>query len=155
VRLGQLRWLRNALVGIRRRWLVGVFGMDIHPTAEFSLSVRFDQTNPRGVHVGEYSYIAFDVAILTHDLTRGVRLHTRIGRNCFIGARSIILPGVTIGDGSIVGAGSVVIRDVAPATVVGGNPARELRTGITVGRYGRLPTADATQTRTAAEHSLD
>ncbi|HKX29160.1 MAG TPA: acyltransferase [Blastocatellia bacterium] len=51
----------------------------------------------------------------------------RIGRNVWIGFDSCILPGVTIGDGSIVGARSVVTRDVEPYTVVAGNPARLIR----------------------------
>jgi acetyltransferase-like isoleucine patch superfamily enzyme len=50
-----------------------------------------------------------------------------IGDNVWIGNRAIILPGVTIGDGAVVGAGSVVTRDVPPRTVVAGNPARVLR----------------------------
>ncbi len=51
----------------------------------------------------------------------------RIGRNVWIGFDSCVLPGVTIGDGAIVGARSVVIEDVAPYTVVAGNPARAIR----------------------------
>lgn len=51
-----------------------------------------------------------------------------IGASVWIGTRAIILPGVTIGDGAVIGAGSVVTRDVAPYTVVAGNPARVLRT---------------------------
>ena len=50
-----------------------------------------------------------------------------IGDNVWIGNRSIILPGVTIGEGAVVGAGSVVTRDVPARTVVAGNPARVLR----------------------------
>lgn len=46
--------------------------------------------------------------------------------NCFIGIACIILPNVTIGPNSVVGAGSVVTKDVAPGTVVAGNPAREI-----------------------------
>ncbi len=45
----------------------------------------------------------------------------------FIGPRAIILPGVTIGRGAVVAAGAVVTRDVAPMTVVGGVPAKEIR----------------------------
>lgn len=50
-----------------------------------------------------------------------------IGNDTWIGARSIILPGVTIGNGAVVGAGSIVTRDVPPYTVVGGNPAKIIR----------------------------
>lgn len=49
-----------------------------------------------------------------------------IGDDVFIGARAIILKGVTIGVGAVVGAGAVVTKDVAPHTVVGGNPAKEV-----------------------------
>jgi maltose O-acetyltransferase len=47
-----------------------------------------------------------------------------IGKNVWIGGGAILLPGITIGDDAIVGAGSVVTRDVAPGTTVVGNPAR-------------------------------
>ena len=45
-------------------------------------------------------------------------------RNCWIGAGAVILPGVTVGENSIVGAGSVVTKDVPDNTVVAGNPAK-------------------------------
>jgi acetyltransferase-like isoleucine patch superfamily enzyme len=51
----------------------------------------------------------------------------RICRGAWIGARSIILKGVTVGEGAIVGAGSVVTRDVPAFTIVAGNPARTVR----------------------------
>lgn len=51
----------------------------------------------------------------------------RIGRNAWIGGGAIILPGVTIGDDSVIGAGSVVTRDVPAGSTVAGNPARPLR----------------------------
>lgn len=150
-----LRYLRAALVGTYRFAYVRLFGMDIHRTAQFSLSVKFDKTNPRGVHVGAHSYIAFDVALLTHDLTRGVRRHTIIGKNCFVGARSILMPGVTVGDGSIVGAGSVVTTDVPPGAIAAGNPARVIKTGISVGPYGRFPNADEIQRLESVKYGLD
>ena len=51
----------------------------------------------------------------------------RIGRNVWIGFDACVLPGVNIGEGAIVGARSVVAQDVAPFTVVAGNPARVIR----------------------------
>lgn len=50
-----------------------------------------------------------------------------IGRQVWIGGRAIILAGVSVGDGAVIGAGSVVTRDVAAGSVVAGNPARPIR----------------------------
>ena len=141
--LNRLKRLRTILVDAKRLWYVRFWGMDIHPTAQFSLSAKLDRTNPKGVHIGEESYIAFDAAILSHDLTRGLYLDTWIGRRCFIGARSIILPGIRIGDECVIGSGSVVTRDVPARSLVAGNPARVIRSDIKViARYGRLATEE-------------
>jgi acetyltransferase-like isoleucine patch superfamily enzyme len=48
----------------------------------------------------------------------------RIGRNAWIGFDACLLPGVTIGEGAIIGARSVIVEDVPPYTIVVGNPAR-------------------------------
>ena len=53
---------------------------------------------------------------------------TTIGNDVWIGYGATIMPGVSIGDGAIIGSMSVVVSDVAPYTVVGGNPARPIRT---------------------------
>jgi acetyltransferase-like isoleucine patch superfamily enzyme len=99
--------------------------------------------------VDAYTSIAFEARIMTHDRTRGLYVHTRIGKNCFIGGRSMILPGVQIGDNCVIGAGSVVTKSVPPFSLVAGNPARVLREGIEVGHYGRFLTADATESALA------
>jgi acetyltransferase-like isoleucine patch superfamily enzyme len=112
--------------------------MDLDPTCQFSLSTRFDKTFPRGIHVGAETYLAFDAAILSHEMIRALYAHTRIGRRCFIGARSMIMPGIVVGDGSIVAAGSVVTKDVPAHSIVAGNPAKIIRSDIEVGPYGRL-----------------
>jgi acetyltransferase-like isoleucine patch superfamily enzyme len=125
-------------------------GMDIDPTVEMSLSAKPDFTFPKGVHIGAYTYVAFNARILTHDRTRGLYLHTRIGRNCFIGGESIVLPGTTIGDNCVIGAGSVVTKDVPPRTIVAGNPAKVIRRDIAVGAYGRFLEADETERRIRA-----
>lgn len=52
----------------------------------------------------------------------------RIGNTCWLGANVVICPGVTIGDGCLIGAGSVVTRDIPSNSVAAGNPARVIRT---------------------------
>lgn len=144
--------IRSAIIAAYRAYYVRVMGMDIAPTATFSLKVKFDHAHPRGIHIGPDSYVAFGAVILSHDMTRNLRLDTRIGARCFIGAHSIILPGVTIGDGVIVGAGSVVTKDAPPNVVIAGNPARVLRTNIRTYRYGCLFDYDAwTHTKASGE----
>ena len=68
----------------------------------------------------------------THDFTSPqLALQTgpiKVGRGAFVGARSFILPGVTLGEGCIVGAAAVVTRDVADYCIVAGNPARPIGT---------------------------
>lgn len=147
--LNRLRGLRNLLVALRRTYYVKVWGMDIHPTSQCSLSAKFDRTFPLGVHIGAMTYVAFEARILTHDMTRGLYLHTRIGKNCFIGGRSLILPGIEIGDNCVIGAGAVVTKSVPPRSLVVGNPARILRSNIDVGAYGRFTDADATESALA------
>ncbi|GGH17292.1 hypothetical protein GCM10007036_18610 [Alsobacter metallidurans] len=136
--LNQLIRVQRVLVAIKRAYYTRFWGMDIHPTCVFSLSARFDKTHPKGVHVGAETYIAFDVAILAHDMTRVLQCHTRIGNRCFIGARSIILPGVEIGDGCVIGSGSVVTKSIPAGSIAAGNPATVLRSNIEVGPFGRF-----------------
>ncbi len=73
-----------------------------------------DLNNPRGVHVEAHSYVASGAVIRAHDMRRGPRTGSYIGERCSIAARSIIGTLFRVGDGSIVGAGNVVTRDVPP-----------------------------------------
>lgn len=93
------------------------------------------------IEIGENSTLAYGVTILTSadpngpynklsDLYPPTKAPVIIKDNCWIGARSIILPGITIGECSIVAAGSVVTKDVPPNSLVAGVPAvikRELQ----------------------------
>lgn len=84
------------------------------------------------VTIGDGFTTGPDVMILTHDASSRNRVgYTKmapvvIGNDVFVGARSVILPGVRIGDRAIVAAGSVVSRDVASDVIVGGVPARDI-----------------------------
>jgi acetyltransferase-like isoleucine patch superfamily enzyme len=89
--------------------------------------------------------------IFTHDLSRHFHADTFVGRNCFIGAHAIVLPGVRIGDGCIVGAGAVVTGDVPDGCIVAGNPAQILRAGIVTRKWGIL--ADAYEAALAREQT--
>ena len=139
--LNRFRKLRRLLVFLKRSYLRRVWGLDIDPTVEMSLSAKFDLTHPGGIHIGAHTYVAFEARILSHDMTRRMRCDTRIGRNCFIGGRALILPGVEIGDSCIVGAGAVVTRSVPPNCIVAGNPARIIRRDVELLSYGRFPSA--------------
>jgi len=81
------------------------------------------------IKIGNRTTISCDVFICTagHDISSKIMELTYspiiIGSDVWIAARAVILPGVTIGDGAVVAAGSIVTKDVEPWTVVGGNPA--------------------------------
>ena len=110
--------------------------MHIGPDCRISLSAKLDKANPDGIIIGRSTAITFGAAILSHDFVNNVHSQTRIGNYCFIGAHAVIMPGVTVGDHSIVAAGSIVMRDVQPHTVVMGNPARPIEQNIQTGRWG-------------------
>ena len=63
---------------------------------------------------------------------------TRFGDGCWIGMRAMLMPGVTIGEGAVVAAGSIVTVDVEPYTIVGGNPARPIKRRFSPQTIARL-----------------
>ena len=124
------------MIAIRSQYLIRVWHMDIGEGTTISFSAKLDKTNPRGIHIGKYSVVTFGAAIVTHDYVNSRHRDVRIGDNCFIGAHSIVLPGVTIGDGCIVAAASVVARDVPAGSLVAGNPARIVERNVQTTHYG-------------------
>lgn len=145
--------IRNQILRLRTSYL-RYLGMDIHPDSQISLKANLDRTNPRGVHIGQGTLVAFGAVILTHDLARVLHTDTYIGRNCFIGAHSILLPGIHVGDGSIVATGSVVTKNVEPNCIVAGNPAKVIKSGIRTRKWGVLEASyfEAVEVQTANEH---
>ncbi len=115
-----------------KNWIYrNVLGMEVGEHTAFALMVMVDVFFPEKIHVGSNTIIGYNTTILAHEyLTKEYRLgEVRIGSNVMIGANTTILPGVTIGDYAVVGAASVVHKDVAPHSFVAGNPLQVIREG--------------------------
>ena len=90
----------------------------------------FDRSHCYLISIGARTTIAPSVKLIAHDASTKRHVgYSRFGRvdigeDCFIGHSSIVMPGVTIGNRSVVGAGSVVTKDVPPNCIVAGNPAK-------------------------------
>ncbi|MBC1475212.1 sugar O-acetyltransferase [Listeria grandensis] len=133
------------------RELLGMAGKEVY----MEPNVRFDYGY--NTEVGDYFYANFDCVFLDCAPIKigdncmfapGVHIYTAyhpldaternsglelakpviIGNNVWLGGRSVINPGITIGDNAVIGSGSIVTKDVAANTVVAGNPARVIRT---------------------------
>lgn len=100
--------------------------------ANFNLTV-VDDTH---IYVGDYTKFGPNVVLATagHPLSpelraRGYQFNApiRIGKRCWLGSGVLVMPGVSIGDGSVIGAGSVVTRDIPSDVLAVGNPCRVLR----------------------------
>lgn len=97
--------------------------MRIDRSAAIDPSALIDRTWPRGIHIAAQCYIGEEAVVLSHDLTRGVYLDTRIGAGSYLGPRSIVLPGITIGEDCLVMPGALVTKDMPDRHVAIGNPA--------------------------------
>lgn len=142
--LGQKRL--RALCG---RLMLAECGIDVNieRNAVFSRRVTVGDYSGIGVnakiygecHIGSYVMMGEDVTIITrnHEFSRvdipmmqqgfGENQPVTIDDDVWIGDRVLILPGVHVGQGSIIGAGAVVTKDIPPYAIVGGNPARIIR----------------------------
>ena len=116
-----------------------VYGVDIHPGAKFGKGILVDHGT--GVVVGETAVIGDNSSLL-----QGVTLggtgkasgdrHPKLGKNVLIGAQATVLGNISIGDGSMVAAGSVVLKDVPASTLIAGIPAKVV--GSTTGMPSTL-----------------
>ena len=106
------------------------FGNSVY--ANFNLTL-VDDTH---IYVGDYTMFGPNVTVATagHPILPELREKAYqfnqpvyIGRNCWLGAGVVVLPGVTIGDNSVIGAGSIVTKDIPANVVAVGNPCRVLR----------------------------
>tara|TARA_B100000925_G_scaffold287041_1_gene265672 strand:+ start:315 stop:770 length:456 start_codon:yes stop_codon:yes gene_type:complete len=108
-------------------------GVNIGKNVEIGYFVIIGNVNPSQIHIRDNATITARCTILEHDNSGYYtgRGNVRVGEviienNAFIGIGSVILPGVTIGRGSIVGALSLVNRDIPPNSVYAGSPAKKI-----------------------------
>ena len=107
--------------------------------ANFNLTL-VDDTH---IYIGDYTMIGPNVTIATagHPILPQLRqqglqfnMPVHIGKNCWLGAGVIVLPGVSIGDNTVIGAGSIVTKDIPANVVAAGNPCRVMRS---IGQHDR------------------
>ena len=96
------------------------------------INYGFHTTSSAGITIEDDVMIGPDVNVLTinhefYSLWTLIPKPVRICKGAWLGARVVVCPGVTIGEGAIVAAGAVVTKDVEPHTVVGGNPAKLIK----------------------------
>ena len=128
-------------------FLCKLFGLLIQISLSNSLRVRFgkamgvkigknvfigkycilDDTFPQLISIADNVNISFAVTIVAHDASKEEVGRVSINQGAYIGTRSVILPGVTIGEEAVIGAGSVVTQNVPTRAVVAGVPARALK----------------------------
>ena len=111
-------------------------GHHVHLGKNVYINMGAKMVDDTHIYIGDGTMLGPNVVIATagHPIDPRLRgkglqynLSVRIGKNCWLGAGVIVMPGVTIGDDAVIGAGSVVTRDIPSGVVAVGNPCRILR----------------------------
>ena len=116
--------------GSARPWLHRLRGVALGENVWIGQLVYIDDLHPGDLTVGENTTIGLRTSIFTHFYWGPKRPRSNgrvvIGKDVFIGPHCVILPNVTIGDGAVIRAGTVVSRNIPPHTFWGTPPAEEL-----------------------------
>lgn len=120
--------------------LIRKMGCHVGKNTFFGDYVRIDTSYADMIYIGDYSHLTSGCRILCHqrDLTNyckgdnaadlGYKTgEVHIGKGVMVGMETLIMPGVTIGDGAIIGAGSIVTKDIPAWTIATGRPARVVK----------------------------
>lgn len=119
------------LVDLYPRYLRWRYGMDIGKNCRISWKAHLDKSiNPKGIHIGDNTWVLSGAMILAHDHCRSLKADTYIGKNCVIGVRLIIMPGLSIGNQVVIG--GVVTKSIHSNCIAAGNPAKILKENVNV-----------------------
>jgi acetyltransferase-like isoleucine patch superfamily enzyme len=132
------QWARGCIPAALRLRLYRAMGVAIGRNVFVGLDTWLDDQFPELIEIEDDVTISFRVTVVVHDDARrmnavipgaldGTVAPVRLCRGCYLGACCVILPGVTVGERAVVGAGAVVTRDVPPGKIVLGVPARVVR----------------------------
>lgn len=116
-------------------------GVDVKGDFKVGFGVYFDAGNAQRIHIEEGVWVAAQCLLFCHkrdlsnyhvgddyNVTPYKKKDIYLKKGCCVGMRSIVMPGVTIGEGAIIGAGSVVTKDIPAWTIAAGFPAKVIKT---------------------------
>jgi len=135
-------WLLGNLVSVAPRgvnlWLHKLRGVKLGDDCFVDPTAILETAYPEMITLGNDVRVTARCVVMCHikaphrlretGIVPAVLKPVTLSDHCFIGVNSVVMPGVTVGEGAVVTSGSVVLGDVAPYTMVGGNPAKLIKT---------------------------